>query len=229
MPIYLETSKSSYIFDHAKPDNPNIPFFPTSEEYKQSLLQDLPAGSQPDRNRVWLVEPGIYSIEVYEAIIMKTLGSCLPPLERYICKSGVVQTSRRRHPYVPITPIQDARLREERDICFTLLSMAENLSIINWMNGHGILSYPNPLISTPYGCIWLLPSTEEKYEIVYEELGIDTSYPRSILPLGIILIGAKSMWEWAFPGRDGVARNGRATDDGGLQRIEWPTHDKTDT
>lgn len=78
MPVYLETSKSSYVFDHAKPDNPNIPFFPTPKEYKQNLLQDLPADSQPDRDHVWLVEPGINSIEVYEAIIVRALGSCLP-------------------------------------------------------------------------------------------------------------------------------------------------------
>lgn len=222
MPIYLETQKSSYIYDQGKPNNPNIPFFPTTREYEQNLIQDPPAGSHPDRNQPWLVEPGINSIEVYEAIIAKASGSCLPPLERYICKSGVVQIGRLRHPYVPITPTKDYRLREERDVCFALVSMAEQLSIIDWIRGYSIDLETSPQIATPYGYIAFLQSTEEKYETVCKELDINTSYPRSVLPLGIILLGKKSMWEWAFPGRDGVARDGRATDDG-IQRIEWPT------
>ncbi|KAJ2973782.1 hypothetical protein NQ176_g6413 [Zarea fungicola] len=117
--------------------------------------------------------------------------------------------------------------------------MAEQLSIIDWTREHGIVMELNPLIATPYGYIKSLHSTEEKYETeeseakenseteekyktVYKELGIDTSYPRSVLPLGIIFVGKQSMWKWAFPGRDGVARDGRATDSG-IQRIEWPT------
>lgn len=211
-------------FDHWKPNNPNIPFFASAAEYRQTILRDPPVGSQPDRKYAWLVEPGIYSIEVYEAIILKSLGSC-PPLAKYICKSGQRQAIRSRSPYVPVSPAEDRRLREERDVCFTLVSLSEQANMVRWMRDHGIESLPNPNIATPYGIVGrLLPIDVQLYQDACRDLGFGTDgsdYPRSALPPGVIPFGSVGLWKWAFP-LDGIARDGRATDDCSIQRIEWP-------
>lgn len=155
---------------------------------------------------------------------MKSLGSC-PPLEKYICESGQKQAVRSPRPYVPVSPTKDTRLREERDICFTLVSLSEQANIVRWMRDHGIEGLPNPNIATPYGIVGKLsPMEDQLYQDACRDLGFGTGtsdYPRSALPPGVIPFGSEGFWKWAFP-LDGVARDGRATDDCGIQRIEWP-------
>ncbi|KAK2612522.1 hypothetical protein QQS21_001460 [Conoideocrella luteorostrata] len=212
-------------FDSCKPNNPNIPFFYMSEEYRRCLLADPPAGSHPDRSCVYLVEPGLFSIEIYEAIITKSLGCC-PALQKYICECGVVQLCRSANPYVPASAAVDRRLREERDICFTLVSLSERIQIHNWMDAHGVKMIATPQMATPYG--YMKVGMEVDVQIrqkACEELGLgfdDADYPRSALPPGVIPVINKSIYEWSLLSADGIARNGRATDDCGIKRIEWP-------
>lgn len=212
--------------DECKPNNPNIPFFATYPEYMNRSLPALPAGADSDRREVRLVEPGAYSIEVYEAIISRSEGSC-QPLEKYICESGVVQIGRRRNPYVPASAAADVRRREERDICFTLVSWSEKLQINDWMSRYEVYALPNPKLATPFGgATARIPLDEQAAFNICESLGFgmdDSEYPRSALPPGVIPVKNKGLWEWALPGADGIPRDGRATDDCGFHRIEWPS------
>ncbi len=213
-------------FDRCKPNNPNIPFFPSDSEYRNRRLPALPDGADPDRREVFLVEPGVFSIEVYETIISKSQGSC-QPLERYICQSGVVQLRRWLRPWVPATPAEDVRRWEERDICFTLVSRSEELHINRWMKRYGLLVLPLPKFATPFGEARVrMPLDVQKATNLCESLGFgmdDSEYPRSALPPGVIAIRNMGVQEWAMPGADGIPRDGRSTDDCGICRIEWPS------
>ncbi|KAK2598029.1 hypothetical protein QQS21_005866 [Conoideocrella luteorostrata] len=231
-PARLRVNKNQ--FDKWKPNNPNIPFFYCIEKYKRVLLKE----PHPGRNWVYPVEPGLFSIEVYEAIIANSPGHCPLPLERYICECGVAQICRSRWPYAPASAAEDKRLREERDICFTLVSTAEANQINDWMKNHGIDMCPCPRMATPYGYMDIgKPVGVQIGQKTYKELGLslgqqackelgfgidDSDYPRSALPPGVIPMGHKTVDEWTLPSADGVARDGRATDDCSIQRIEWP-------
>lgn len=214
------------LFDVSRPNNPNIPFFSTKTEYEKILLPPPPSDSGSERNRVWLVEPGVHSIEIYEAILNQTRGHC-PPLHKYICCAAVVQRDASRVPPPAVPGARDQGLREERDVCFTLLSINEGLQVIHWMNKRGIVMAVKSKIATPYGfttsCIQ--PPGTGVRERICSELGFgadDTNFPRSALPPGVIAQENMRIFDWCLPGEDGVARDGRATDDCGFARVEWP-------
>ncbi|EJP62525.1 uncharacterized protein BBA_08609 [Beauveria bassiana ARSEF 2860] len=214
-------------FNICQPNNPSIPFFPDKKEYKQQLLP--PPDSAPHRNWPWLVEPGLLSIEIYEAIITQTLGRC-SPLQKYICQTGVVQLGYAPRPGV-IYGSRDHRVREDRDICFTMISIKEQVQIIRWMTRYGAFIYGNPKIATPYGYLILAGINDgSTRQNICNDLGFgisDSEYPRSILPPGVLALAAMDYYAWALLSEDGVPREGRATDDCGVQRIEWPTRYST--
>ncbi|OAA54060.1 hypothetical protein ISF_08540 [Cordyceps fumosorosea ARSEF 2679] len=228
----MHEARPPRIYDSCRPNNPNIPFFASSREYENRILPELPELPElPDRDRVWLVEPGLCSIEVYEASLKKSHRRC-PPLTKYICRSGVVQVALRTHPYAPTSAAEDRHLREERDICFTLLSGKEGLYIIQRLHSRGALSFPSHKLATPLGLtttiLWVQDERaqdERARHNIYRELGLgtdDSEFPRSALPHGVIPIRETDSKEWELPGAGGIARDGRATDDCGIHRIEWP-------
>lgn len=226
-PRHLRKRYDGPIYDVCRPNNPNIPFFRTKYEYEQIILPPPASSSAPDRKRAWLVEPGVHAIEIYEAIISRTLGHC-PPLQKYICRSGVVQQGWTKQPPRVIPGARDQGLREERDVCFTLLSMPEHLQVDKWMAERGVYTLWKPKIATPYGftssdCVRPDQAIRQR---ICGELGFgvkDSDFPRSALPPGVIAQESVRYFDWALPSEDGVARDGRATDDGEFQRIEWPT------
>ncbi len=150
-----------------------------------------------------------------------------PPLTKYICRSGVVQVALAPHPYAPASAAQDRRLREERDICFTLLSGQEGLNVIEWLHSRRVLTFPSHKLATPLGLAatvaWMQDETARHK--ICQELRLstnDSEFPRSALPPGVIPIRDTKSVEWEFPGAGGIARDGRATDDCGIHIIEWP-------
>ncbi|PQK10178.1 hypothetical protein BB8028_0002g05020 [Beauveria bassiana] len=177
-------------FNICQPSNPSIPFFPTKKEYKRQLLP--PPDSAPHRDWPWPVEPGVFSIEIYEAIIIQTLGRC-SPLQKYICQTGVVQLDYTRRPGIR-TGFGDQSLREDRDICFTLISIKEQVEINRWMGRYGVLLCGCRKIATPYGYL-TLPATRSidgpKRQSICHDLGFgisDSDFPHSILPPGVLAL-----------------------------------------
>ncbi|KAK8143462.1 hypothetical protein G3M48_007231 [Beauveria asiatica] len=221
----MRQKSNQKLLDTWQPNNPSIPFFPTREEYTQQLLP--PPDSAPQRNWPWPVEPGALSIEIYEAIITQTLGRCTP-LQKYICQTGVVQLRSARRPGVA-PGSRDQSVREDRDICFTLVSINEQVAINRWMMRYGVYFCTLPKIATPYGFLTVAISNlihGPTRQSICNDLGFgisDSEYPRSILPPGVLALAAMNYSEWALPSEDRVPREGRATDDCGVQRIKWPT------
>lgn len=214
------------LFDVSRPNNPNIPFFSNKSQYNEIMSSPPPSDSGADRDRVWLVEPGVQSIEIYEAILTQTLGHC-PPLQKYICRAGLVQFGASRKPPRVIPGARDQGLREERDVCFTLLSFDQRSEVSRWMQKRGILMIWKPKIATPYGYMTssIAPLGRNDRARICGELGFgaeDSDFPRSALPPGVIAQENMRIFDWCLPGEDGVARDGRATDDGEFVRIEWP-------
>ena len=191
-------------------------------------MPEWPAELEPSRARPWLVQPGIHSIEAYEAIITETEGSC-SPLNRYICQTGVGQAERFTENAVAHMERRDHGACEERDICFTMLSPLENMAVAGWLSKRSLRGTINSTVTTPFGIVRVIGSqvmSTKSYESLEQdalrELGIDgLECPRSNLPPGIIPLVDADMHGWRLPGPDGVARDGRATDDCGIERIEY--------
>lgn len=226
MPIFhLKRDGNEERFNICQPNNPVIPFFPSHTEYKQNRLP--PPDPTHSRCWAWLVEPGVFSIEIYEAIIAQTLSRS--SLQKYVCQAGVVQMGYARTPGV-VCGKRDQRVREDRDVCFTLMSIEEQLAIIRWMEQYGVNMVPSPKVATPYGFLLLPMSAMDgatRREIC-KDLGFgccESDYPRSRLLPGVISLSDVDLdfLEWALLREDGEPREGRATDDCGVQRVEWPS------
>ncbi|KAF1736432.1 hypothetical protein CRV24_002037 [Beauveria bassiana] len=220
--------------DIFKPYNCSIPFFRTLTEYERRFHPGLPAGDHPDRKFPWLVEPGLQSIEVYEAILTQTLAQDrpVPRLRVYICESGVVQ--RRSACSIPAggllrdRGLDDPRRRETRDVCFTLLSYGEQLEVARWLHEHGGVSVaPCPFAATPLGLLVLARPAPDPRKRACWWLGFDegeedwSQFPRSWPPEGVVHMGCDGVLAWALPGEDGRPRRGRSYGDGQRVRVRW--------
>ncbi|KAM3431151.1 hypothetical protein NHJ13734_007422 [Beauveria thailandica] len=221
--------------DIFKPYDCGIPFFRTMVEYERRFHPGLPAGDHPDRKFPWLVEPGLQSIEVYEAILARTLAHDrpVPHLRVYICESGVAQ--RRSACTMPAacdlprdSGIDDPRNREPRDVCFTLLSYAEQLEVARWLREHdGVSVTPCPLVATPLGWLVLARPDPGPRRRACRRLGFRggeenwAQFLRSWPPEGVVHMGCGGVLAWALPGENGVARQGRSYRDGRRVRIRW--------
>ncbi|KAM3513069.1 hypothetical protein MY11210_003271 [Beauveria gryllotalpidicola] len=221
--------------DIFEPFDRGIPFFRTVAEYERRFHPGLPAGDHPDRQFPWLVEPGLQSIEVYEAILSRTLAHDrpVPRLRVYICESGVVQ--RRRGHTIPAggfpscgSGIEDPRKREPRDVCFTLLDYAEQMVVVRWLRERGGVSVtPCPFAATPLGWLVLAEAAPGPRMRACRRLGFRggeedwRQFRRSWPPTGVVHMGCDGVLAWALPGEDGVARDGRSLHDGRRVRIRW--------
>ena len=93
MPI--ETPDEECFVDPIRPRDPNIPFFWSPGVYAEYLSTRPRLGPDLDPEAVFprLVQAGIHSVEVYEAIIQKTLGYHRT-LKVFITQVAIVQTIR---------------------------------------------------------------------------------------------------------------------------------------
>lgn len=89
------------------------------------------------------------------------------------------------------------RLREERDICFTLESRSEQLQINDWMRRYGLDVLPIPKLATPFRRAKARMLLDEQTAFnICESLGFgmdDSEFPRSVLPPGVIPIRNKGL------------------------------------
>lgn len=106
-----ETPDEEFFVDPFRPRDPNIPFFWRPGVYTKylSTRPRLDVDRFAELKFARLVQPGIHSVEVYEAIIRKPLGYHRT-LKVFVTQAGIVQTIRlygaRARAYIP----QDKRL-----------------------------------------------------------------------------------------------------------------------
>lgn len=137
--------------------------------------------------------------------------------------------SQRVSQHGPASAAYDYSAREERDICFTLVTKKEAWALTKWMEQQDdLLTVISPLTATPFGSATLassiFPERADGPADACKKLGFGTEpsdYPRSALPPGVIPLSTLRIEGWLLPGVDGIARDGRATDDCGIPRIEW--------
>jgi hypothetical protein len=187
-----ETPDEEFFVDPFPPRDPNIPFFWRPGVYTKylSTRPRLDVDRFPELKFARLVQPGIHSVEVYEAIIRKTLGYHRT-LKVFVTQAGIVQTIRlygaRARAYIP----QDKRLSvQDQDISFTLVTGEEQVAILKWLEARNYWSFPSKRV-TPVGRLVTVAAHDgtkrkEWYDKILLELGLqETSFPRSLLPPGV--------------------------------------------
>ncbi|XWW92153.1 hypothetical protein V2A60_000076 [Cordyceps javanica] len=216
-----------------KPFNPAIPFFRSLRDYDRRVIQPQPPGDDPERRFPWLVEPGLQSIEVYESIIGRAWKQHLRPKfpgpqRVYIAEAGVVQP--RSCLWMPpgwVPPSMDRRLRERRDVCFTLLSAAEDRAVRDRFEASGLHVAPCPYVATPLGQVMLARASAAARGaacVALEFPGgeqVDSQFPQSVLPPGVVRLGCDGVIAWSVPRDNGLLRGGLSEDDGWRVRVLW--------
>ncbi len=220
-----------WVADPLAPLDGRIPFFNYHEDYYQNIRPYVPSQEQPDRVHPWLVEPGMHSIETYEAMLCRTVLLARPtmPLRRYICKAGIVQSVRLADDGVVLHPQVDCRRWQRRDVCFTLLSHVEHTAAADYFRRLGLTVAECQFVATPMGLMNMAVPRDMAARngvCVRFRIGLD-SHPtpqwflRSYLPPGVKRIGAHGVRAWALPAEFGDRSAGLATSDDGCERILW--------
>lgn len=217
-------------FDHRRPRNPNIPFFPTRADLRK-YPRPKPVGLAPGARVPWLVAAeihGVHAVEVYEAILRLTLGRDIS-LNVFICKAGVLQWNRMKerhmrhwHPHI------DHGAVEEEDVSFVVLTGEQSAAVMSWLWAHNFYDGFSHLL-TPFGLAAAAfvqlpcPSPEQIREDALRDLGLlGQRFSRSLLAPG-----AKPMplsvddMNRRIPGPDSPDIRGRAVDVEDRERIEW--------
>lgn len=214
-----------------RPRNPSIPFYSSSDDFKQFYEPPYPADLHPERQHAWLVQPGIHSIEVYEAIFRNNLGQN-EPLKTYICKAGVLQYGKMTPGTLQLwSPRFDYGACVDRDVCFVMLTSAEQEAFTEWMKRYDTIWWWTTGILTPLGKMFLIrPNPDSRHapreeEYILRHLGLwGSTFPRTPVPSSVKPIDlARDPWAWRMPDPDAESdTGGRATDlPEGLERIEW--------
>ncbi|KAJ6781204.1 hypothetical protein PWT90_07843 [Aphanocladium album] len=232
------------ILDACRPEDSRIPFFRNAEEYGQRPHPDFPPGDGPNRICVWLVEPGVQSLEVYEAILAETLyqRQRFRRLRKYVSVAGLVQDRRSRH-CTSIRPEDNCRRRAPRDVCYTLMTVAESRAVSNWLwmretaegecddtscSAVGLRVAKCAHVATPLGPVMLARcNNPEARHDACMDLGFADGeaawqFPRSKLPQGMLMMGCAGVQAWALPAEDGTGDDGTALrDTEDVVRVEW--------
>lgn len=227
--------KDERTYDYLRPKNPSIPFFRSQKAYLQHPKPHVPAGFDLETMRAWLVQPGLNSFEVYEAIFRIFFGQ-YKSFTRYICEAGIVQARpiRERSWKSRTTPRCDFSGSERRDVCFILLSSEESELIRRVLQEYDVDWGSSPFIATPYHPLLFIKmrrSAAEAYTAntdhqLLVDLGLHGStFPMSILPPGVRPVQDfpyQSCHEWRLskPGETSSSC-GLATCVDGFERINW--------
>jgi hypothetical protein len=186
-----------------QPLDPRIPFFPFSSLYYEYLKV-----AHPDWARLtpFLLEPGLHSIEVYEAILYKKTG-IQKHLQAYVSRCGLSSflnpRKNTKYGWGPGMKVNNYfRLLKPYDVSFILLNKAESWAVIRWMSVHSFTS-GLPDLASPKGLIRYFTYTTRHTDVsrhedivaslhaLFGSLGIDQSksprvlFPRSLLPPGV--------------------------------------------
>ncbi|KAI6086668.1 hypothetical protein F4821DRAFT_123770 [Hypoxylon rubiginosum] len=225
----MSITNSGRRLDPKRPRNSNIPFFATADSFDSHPKPDVP--SMDEKAMLpWLVQPGINSVEVYEAILQTTLNE-ETSLKIWVSKAGAVQCRRLQDYHWPsyISGV-DYGAADEQDVSYVMLSRKESDAIWDWFQAHRLHPQPCYLL-TPFDMPSMAltavddPHPERTEREALEELGLfRPTFPRSLLPFGVKPI-ATNMCDFArrIPGPDKPELHGTAVDAEVRERVEWIT------